>query len=85
MVTCPADGRTVAHMPAATVEDIGALAQRLRNAQLEWEQMGASARAQWLGRWRDWVLDHRSELPTLVQRESGRRDIRPHVACCARA
>jgi acyl-CoA reductase-like NAD-dependent aldehyde dehydrogenase len=29
-------------------------------------------RARWLGKWRDWMLDHRDELLTPLQLETGK-------------
>ena len=37
-----------------------------------WQQLGVQGRASWLGKWRDWMLDHSDELLTLVQLEGGK-------------
>ena len=34
--------------------------------------MGVGARARWVSKWRDWILDHGDELLDLVQQESGK-------------
>lgn len=34
--------------------------------------MGVAGRAAWLGKWRDWLLDHRDELLTPLQLETGK-------------
>jgi acyl-CoA reductase-like NAD-dependent aldehyde dehydrogenase len=71
-VTCPADGRIVGSVPVQTPGDVAAVADRLRAAQPEWDALGAAGRAKWLGRWRDWILDHRVELLQTVQAEGGK-------------
>ena len=35
-------------------------------------QLGVQGRASWLGKWRDWMLDHSDELLTRVQLEGGK-------------
>ena len=34
--------------------------------------MGVEGRARWLGKWRDWLLDHTDDLLTLLQLETGK-------------
>jgi acyl-CoA reductase-like NAD-dependent aldehyde dehydrogenase len=72
VVTCPATGDVVGRVPVTTADQVGAVATRLRAAQPAWQQMGVDGRAQWLGRWRDWMLDHRDELATTLQLETGK-------------
>jgi acyl-CoA reductase-like NAD-dependent aldehyde dehydrogenase len=72
VVTCPATGKVVGRVPVATPEEVEAVAARLRAAQPAWQQMGVDARARWLGKWRDWMLDHRDELLTPLQLETGK-------------
>ena len=55
--------------PAAEVK---AVAARLRATQPAWQAMGVEGRAEWLGKWRDWILDHTDELLSMVQRETGK-------------
>jgi acyl-CoA reductase-like NAD-dependent aldehyde dehydrogenase len=71
-VTCPADGHVVGHVPSMSFAEVAATADRLRDAQAEWEAMGPRGRALWLSRWRDWLLDNRDRLLRLVQEESGK-------------
>jgi acyl-CoA reductase-like NAD-dependent aldehyde dehydrogenase len=47
-------------------------AAELREAQVEWEAIGPKGRQAWMGRWRDWLLDHREDLLRRVQDESGK-------------
>jgi acyl-CoA reductase-like NAD-dependent aldehyde dehydrogenase len=71
-VSCPADGHVIARVPLMDASDVAAVAAELRAAQPGWEAMGARERARWMGRWRDWLLDHRERLLALVQEESGK-------------
>ncbi len=72
VVKCPASAQIVGNVPVATADEVQAAAARLRAAQPAWQQMGIKARARWLGKWRDWMLDHSDELLTLLQLESGK-------------
>ena len=72
VVKCPATGKVVGRVPVATSVEVEAVAARLRAAQPGWQQMGVDARARWLGKWRDWMLDHTDELLTLLQLETGK-------------
>jgi len=83
VVTCPATGQFVGSVPVITAAEVGATAARLRAAQPAWQQMGFDARARWLGKWRDWLLDHTDELLTLLQRETGKSwgDTNVEIAC----
>lgn len=72
VVTCPATAQVVGHVPVATATEVDAVAARLRTAQPLWQQMGVQGRARWLGKWRDWMLDHRDELLTPLQLETGK-------------
>jgi len=71
VVNCPATGQVVGSIPVATADEVKAAATRLRAAQPAWQQMGVDARGRWLGKWRDWMLDHTDELLTLLQFENG--------------
>jgi acyl-CoA reductase-like NAD-dependent aldehyde dehydrogenase len=72
VVKCPATGQLVGSVPVATSVEVEAVAARLRAAQPGWQQMGVDGRARWLGKWRDWLLDHTDELLTLLQLETGK-------------
>jgi acyl-CoA reductase-like NAD-dependent aldehyde dehydrogenase len=72
VVTCPADGNVVGTVPVSTSVEVAAVAARLRAVQPTWQQMGVDGRARWLGRWRDWLLDHADELLTVLQLETGK-------------
>ena len=70
VVRCPATGERVGVVPVTPRPQIEAAAARLRAAQPAWQAMGTEGRAEWLGKWRDWLLDHEDELLNLMQRES---------------
>jgi acyl-CoA reductase-like NAD-dependent aldehyde dehydrogenase len=72
VVKCPATAQVVGSVPVATADEVEAVAARLRAAQPAWQQMGIDGRARWLGKWRDWMLDHRDELLTPLQLETGK-------------
>jgi len=71
-VTCPATGDTVGSVPVHSSADVAATATRLRASQPRWAAIGPRGRAEWLGKWRDWIFDHADELLSLVQQESGK-------------
>ena len=72
VVSCPADGRVVGHVPNLNAAAVAAEAARLRAAQPGWEAIGFSGRRQWLRRWRDWLLDNQDRLHRIVRDESGK-------------
>ncbi|WP_264993166.1 aldehyde dehydrogenase family protein, partial [Mycobacterium montefiorense] len=72
VVKCPATGDIVGSVPVSTTAEVKSLADRLRAAQPAWQQMGVAGRAEWLGKWRDWMLDHRDDVLTPLQLETGK-------------
>jgi acyl-CoA reductase-like NAD-dependent aldehyde dehydrogenase len=72
VVTCPATGKVVGRVPVSTSVEVEAVAARLRAAQPAWQRIGVEGRSRWLGKWRDWLLDHSDELLTLLQLETGK-------------
>jgi acyl-CoA reductase-like NAD-dependent aldehyde dehydrogenase len=72
VVKCPATGQRVGSVPIAPAAEVEAVAARLREAQPAWQRLGFDGRARWLGKWRDWLIDHTDELHTLVQLEGGK-------------
>ncbi|HME14227.1 MAG TPA: aldehyde dehydrogenase family protein [Mycobacterium sp.] len=72
VVTCPATGQVVGSVPVATSVEVEAVATRLRAAQPAWQRMGIDGRARWLGKWRDWLIDHTDDLLTVLQLETGK-------------
>jgi acyl-CoA reductase-like NAD-dependent aldehyde dehydrogenase len=72
VVTCPATGQVVGRVPVATSVEVEAVAARLRAAQPAWQKLGVEGRSRWLGKWRDWLLDHTDDLLTVLQLETGK-------------
>lgn len=72
VIRCPANGEYVGAVPVTPRAEVEAVAARLRDAQPAWQALGPEKRAEWLGKWRDWMLDHEDELLRLLQRESGK-------------
>jgi acyl-CoA reductase-like NAD-dependent aldehyde dehydrogenase len=72
VVKCPATGDVVGRVAVTAAAEVEAVAARLRAAQPAWQAMGVEGRAEWLGKWRDWILDHTDELLSMVQRETGK-------------
>jgi acyl-CoA reductase-like NAD-dependent aldehyde dehydrogenase len=72
VVKCPATGEVVGRVAVTAAAEMEAVAARLRAAQPAWQAMGVEGRAEWLGKWRDWILDHTDELLSMVQRETGK-------------
>jgi acyl-CoA reductase-like NAD-dependent aldehyde dehydrogenase len=71
-VRSPADGRSLGSVLEMTAAEVQAVAKDLRDAQLEWEAIGAEARGKVLLDWADWFLDNSRRLGELVQAESGK-------------
>jgi acyl-CoA reductase-like NAD-dependent aldehyde dehydrogenase len=72
VVKCPATGEVVGRVGVTPAAEVEAVAARLRAAQPAWQAMGVEGRAEWLGKLRDWTLDHTDELLSMVQRETGK-------------
>jgi acyl-CoA reductase-like NAD-dependent aldehyde dehydrogenase len=72
LVKCPATGELVGSVAVATAAEVETVAARLRAAQPAWQQLGVQECASWVGKWRDWLIDHSDELLTLVQLEGGK-------------
>ena len=68
----PADGRVVGTVPDTTPEDVARVVDELRLYQPAWEGLGATERGVWLGRLRDWLLDHDDEIADVLQSETGK-------------
>jgi acyl-CoA reductase-like NAD-dependent aldehyde dehydrogenase len=72
VVKCPATGEVVGKVAVTSAAEVEAVAARLRKAQPAWHRLGVEGRARWLGKWRDWLLDHAEELSSLAQLEGGK-------------
>ena len=71
-VRCPADGSVLETISVDPPQRVAEVVARVRRAQPGWEAIGPEGRAHWLGRLRDWILDHQDELDDLMQAESGK-------------
>lgn len=71
-VTNPADGSIVGTVTDMTTAEVAALADSLRAAQPAWEALGPKARATYLLRWLDWIVDNKDHLLGLVHKEAGK-------------
>jgi acyl-CoA reductase-like NAD-dependent aldehyde dehydrogenase len=68
----PADGSVIASLPVDGPQRVAEVAARVRANQPEWEAFGIKERARWLGKLRDWILDHQEEIADTMQRETGK-------------
>jgi acyl-CoA reductase-like NAD-dependent aldehyde dehydrogenase len=71
-VTNPADGTAMANVPLDGPAEVAATVARVRANQPDWEELGFKARAQWLYKLRDWILDHQDEIADTMQLETGK-------------
>jgi acyl-CoA reductase-like NAD-dependent aldehyde dehydrogenase len=68
----PADGSLIATLPVDGADRVHEVVERVRSNQPEWEALGVKGRARWLGRLRDWLLDHYDEIADTMQTETGK-------------
>ena len=68
----PATGSVVGSVPDQTVDDVAALAGRLRDAQPAWDDLGPRGRARHLLDWLNWITDNSDHVLGLVHREAGK-------------
>lgn len=72
VVTCPADGRKVGHVPNLDRKRVAEICTDLRAAQPDWEALGPRGRSAYLLAWLDWLLDNERRILSLVQAETGK-------------
>ena len=68
----PADGSVVAGVQLDGPERVAEVVARVRGNQPAWEELGIKGRARWLGKLRDWLLDHQQEIADTMQLETGK-------------
>jgi betaine-aldehyde dehydrogenase len=68
----PADGSVIGDVPVDGPIEVAATVARVRAGQPAWEELGIKGRAGWLGKLRDWLLDHQDEIADTMQRETGK-------------
>lgn len=72
-VAAPASAGTIAGtVPNLAAGAVTARANELRTAQPAWEALGPAGRSEWIATYRDWLLDHSTELTDLLQLETGK-------------
>ncbi|MGH3432901.1 MAG: aldehyde dehydrogenase family protein, partial [Thermocrispum sp.] len=71
-VHSPADGSVAGEVADQGPDAVQTAAAALREAQPEWEAIGFPGRAQWLRRYRDWLLDNDEYLGKVLQSETGK-------------
>jgi acyl-CoA reductase-like NAD-dependent aldehyde dehydrogenase len=68
----PATGDVVGSVAVQSAEDVAAVVDELRSRQPAWEALGPGARAVWLRKLRDWLLDNESRLVDVLCAETGK-------------
>ena len=68
----PATGQLVGSVAAQSAEAVAAVVDELRAHQSSWEALGPDARAVWLRKLRDWLLDNESRLVDIVGAETAK-------------
>jgi acyl-CoA reductase-like NAD-dependent aldehyde dehydrogenase len=68
----PADGSVIANLPVDGPQRVAEVVARVRANQREWEAFGIKERSRWLGKLRDWIIDHQEEIADTMQRETGK-------------
>ena len=68
----PATGQLVGSVAVQSAEAVAAVVDELRTHQPSWEALGPDARAVWLRKLRDWLLDNESRLIDILAAETGK-------------
>ena len=68
----PATGALVGSVAVQSAEAVAAVVDELRSNQPSWEALGPDARAGWLRKLRNWLLDNESRLIDMVTAETGK-------------
>jgi acyl-CoA reductase-like NAD-dependent aldehyde dehydrogenase len=68
----PATGEVIGSVEVQPAEAVSAVVGELRSQQPAWEALGPRARAVWLRRFRDWLLDNESQLVDVLCAETGK-------------
>ncbi|AYF76920.1 aldehyde dehydrogenase family protein [Nocardia yunnanensis] len=71
-VIAPADGRVVDTVATETPAAVRAIVERLRDNAALWHSLGVVGRIHWLTAFRNWLLDNRDALTTLLATETGK-------------
>ena len=68
----PATGELVGSVAVQSAEAVTAVVDELRAHQSSWEALGPDARAAWLRKLRNWLLDNESRLVDILAAETGK-------------
>ena len=68
----PATGELVGSVAVQSAEAVAAVVDELRTHQSSWEALGPDARAVWLRKLRNWLLDNESRLIDILAAETGK-------------
>ncbi len=68
----PATGEVVGSVAVQSAEAVAAVVDELRSHQPSWEALGPDARAVWLRKLRNWLLDNESRLIDVLASETGK-------------
>ncbi len=68
----PATGDVVGTVPAQSDETVATVVANLRSHQPSWEALGPTARAEWLRKLRNWLLDNEFRLVDVLCAETGK-------------
>ena len=68
----PATGELVGSVAVQTAKAVAAIVDELRTHQSSWEALGPDARAAWLRKLRNWLLDNESRLVDILAAETGK-------------
>ncbi len=71
-VTAPADGRALGVLPTHAPERVQAVVAGLREAQEAWRALGVVGRANWLTKFRDWLLSNADAIVEVLALETGK-------------
>jgi acyl-CoA reductase-like NAD-dependent aldehyde dehydrogenase len=68
----PATGELVGRVTVQTPDEVDMVVQELRTHQPAWEALGPKARASWLRKLRNWLLDNEAHLVDEIRAETGK-------------
>jgi len=71
-VTAPADGRALGTLPMHSPDRVHAVVACLRETHALWRSMGVVGRANWLTKFRDWLLDNENAIVGQLAGETGK-------------
>lgn len=71
-VSAPADGRPLGTLPMHSPDRVHAVVSCLRETQVLWRSMGVVGRANWLSKFRDWLLGNEDTIVGLLAAETGK-------------